>query len=211
MYRFNQNMVCGLVFGVLFLCFISGSSGLNNPKSTVSSPKPSPIFWDRLLISDIFGNDPLLTGLEVEYPITWVITADTVTGKVIFSDQSNPPISLTFIPAQKGKWMSAVELAGAVITLLQQTVPDLSFLNRKETTGHEIILFHTSETATECVGTSQGILTHYSILTTLYRSESNRMSVGRIIICQAPVKTYSVIFQRYFDRMIQSSVGKRTE
>jgi hypothetical protein len=126
---------------------------------------------------------------------------------VEFSDPRGGGISCTLLPGIIGQFMVAPDLAGQLLSVLQQSIPHLQILQQE---------FNEDPTAAQSgmmVTKGRVILSGYlggslpvrgMLMTYAVSVPGSLFGAGAAVLCLAPEGQFSQVVQEYFNRMIAS-------
>jgi len=161
--------------------------------------------WKQYNLTQAFGYDRTITG-SLEYPSSWQANLDVYNRMVEFSDPRGTGFSCTVLPGIIGQFMAAQDLAGQLLSVLQQSMPNLQILQQQ---------FNEDPTAAQSgmmVTKGRVILSGYlgnlpvqgMLMTYAMAVPGSLFGAGAAVLCLAPHQQFPQAVQEYFNRIIAS-------
>ncbi len=162
--------------------------------------------WKQYNLTQAFGYDRTITG-SMEYPSSWQANLDVYNRMVEFSDPRGRGTSCTLLPGIIGQFMVAPDLAGQLLSVLQQSIPHLQILQQE---------FNEDPTAAQSgmmVSKGRVLLSGYlggslpvkgMLMTYAVSVPGSLFGAGAAVLCLAPEGEFPQAVQEYFNRMIAS-------
>ncbi len=161
--------------------------------------------WKQYSLTQAFGYDRTIMGY-VEYPGSWQVNLDIYNRMVEFFDSRGTGTSCTVLPGIIGQFMAAQDLAGQILGVLNQSMPNLQVLQQQ---------FNEDPTASQAgmmVTKGRVIVSGYlqnrpvrgMLMTYALAVPGSLFGAGTAVLCLAPEGQFPQAVQEYFNRMIAS-------
>jgi hypothetical protein len=143
----------------------------------------------------------------MEYPSSWQANLDVYNRMVEFSDPRGSGTSCTLLPGIIGQFMVAPDLAGQLLSVLQQSIPHLQILQQEFTEDP------TAAQSGMMVSKGRVLLSGYlggslpvkgMLMTYAVSVPGSLFGAGAAVLCLAPEGEFPQAVQEYFNRMIAS-------